>query len=402
MVSSVVRRRSYRTSRYRARGRNLYGVVRTVANSITPSTVRNLGRTVRSAYNRYRGRQSTRKPRRKARKIEDQHEAVQHHSGISANTIRIYRKKHKLSKGQRWLGVWRYQQEHKGNINGSAGRQSVGEWASVCSRDQLLTSTGVGYNNFQNNRSIIDGNPYRNITGSNTFAVGAQPQNDRFFLTSAQMKCEFTNMSGVASIIDVYVCTPRDVTTVNPSAAMTNGFNYDDIGIPPATFPLPGAVSTNDIGGFTSDSVFVKPNDSSQFRSTWKICAVKSCKLEGGSTQLLHVDVQINKVIMQEKMLSHPSGSFIPNVSYVLLVVARGSIVRDENGTGSNGPPTFGSPNFAWIVGARTNARAVAGNAGRVNTSILSHRVTADVIPAQQAYLDVNDLPTTALATTQF
>lgn len=401
MVSSVVRRRSYRTSRYRPRTNSLYGVARTIANSVGPNTARTIGRTVGRMYRRYRGNQSTRKPRKKARKLEDQHEAVQHHSGISSNTIRIWRKKHRLRKNERWLGIWRYQQEHKGNIVGAAGKQSVGEWASVAAKDQLIVNTGIGYNNFQNNRSIADLNPYRNISGSGLFTAGYQPQNDRFFLQSCQMRCEFTNMSAIASIIDVYVVTPKDMTTTNPSAAMSSGFNVDDNGIPAATFPAPGSAVTDVVGGFTADSVYVKPNDSSSFRSSWKICAVKSCKLEGGSTQLLNVDIQINKVIMEEKLRLQPVGTFIPNVSYVLLVVARGSIVRDETAGPTNGPPTFGSPNFAWVVTARTNARAVAGNAGRLNASILSHRVTADVAIGAQALLDVNDLPVTAASVTQ-
>lgn len=389
----------------RVASRNFYGAARSVANRasayvranpfVAANRARRAARVMRNTFKRWKTKYSNKYAPKKSRKSHpDSTHLAAGHSGFSADNIRV-KPRTKLRKLQKLVGHWRYQQTHQWSLTSSAGTQGKKLLCTVASNAQLFTSTGSGYSEVQNATALEQMNPFKTNTGSSVLVSSATAANDRFMLRNCAVKMLVTNFSVVAAEVDIYCLTPKILTNQDPVTAWDN--RDDAFGLAIAGGAGPGAGSVGTFGGNNTNIPFVHPHDNSRFRVQWRICAVKSMRLEGNSTERCNFDLTWNKVIQKNKYVPQ-NFLYIPNVTYAFMAVWKGALVLDT--TTATHAPTIGSTSLGWVGVPRYVMSAVKDNAGRLDSQAMIDNLTAPVL-ANQSLINEVDAPIAASAGTQ-
>jgi len=353
---------------------------------------RQLGRGLKRRFNQ---RFRSKRPSKKVRKSHpDGTHLAAGHSGISTDTLK-FKSRARTKKRHQLTGIWRYQQNHNDAFVTAAGTQAAFNLLTIGSRSNCYVSTGAAYGFDQNYTALEQMNPYKANTGSSFVPTTTNQLNDRFMLGSCAVKGMVTNFSAIAAIVDIYVITPKILTNETPTSAWSN--IDDGFGLGAATLPAPGTVAGGVIGSNNVAIPFVHPHDNSRFRSVWKICGVKSMRLEGNSTELVNFDFKWNKV-MQKNKYTTQAFNYIPNVTYAFMVVQKGALVLDN--TVPTRQATLGSTECGFVFTSRYICHSVKDNAGRLDGQFMVSEVPANVTTANQQLLNEVDVPTTAAAAT--
>jgi len=276
-------------------------------------TARYVGRVIKRKYQKFRSK-------RPAKKVRKSHPDGTHlaagHSGISTDTLK-FKSRARTKKRHQLTGMWRYQQNHNDAFVTAAGSQAAFNLLTIGSRSNCYVSTGAAYGFDQNYTALEQMNPYKSNTGSSFIPSVVNQLNDRFMLGSCAVKGMVTNFSAIAAIVDIYVITPKILTNETPTNAWSN--IDDGYGLGAATLPAPGTAAGGVIGSNNVSIPFVHPHDNSRFRSVWKICGVKSMRLEGNSTELVNFDFKWNKV-MQKNKYTTQAFNYIPRFGGAMLL----------------------------------------------------------------------------------
>lgn len=362
------------------------------------------GKIVRAVVNhaakvKFPKRKTTTKAK-KVQKTEDMVNLDAGHSGIGKDTIKINENKGglKLFKSQSAGATWRYQQTHRQLITGVAGVQTVADICTVNGISQCLTSNGSTFTFYQNCVALKQLNPYLVITGSSYAGGGVQPLNDRFVIKNNSLNMEITNFTNVGAIVDIYICKCKKLSKDSPGGIWNIGANYEGIGQPAMTNSAPGNAALGAPGYLTQNVVGVKPNSVSMFRDYWKTVAVKNITLAPASTEILNVDILINKVIKNVDLSEqNATGLFFQPCSYSVMLVARGALVLDTTTAGFQ-IPTYGPVKVGVVITSHTQCAGVkGGNANRIatNTGVTTvpiGAVTANTIVINEVDTQVNPL----------
>lgn len=314
------------------------------------------------------------------------------HSGYSADTIRVKRSGIKRVPKSKVLGRFMQQQNHSGGFVTSEGQQGLGDFCSVFSISQILDNTPA-YNVNQAAVGLMDLNPYRKTTGSTFFSgTAVQPLDDEIFLRGAEIKLTVTNQSNMGMHVDWYLVTPRKYVGVTALSSMVYGLGDESLGATPMTFPAAGTGGYGTAGAEQASNVGAKPQDFQRFREMWKICAVRTQRLEGGSSEDVNFDIKVDKVVKESVLKQQQTNGmfYIPGVSYQLFCIVRGTVVLDDT-VGATPTNTFGSAKIGYIAVTRSTANSVAGGGARISTNIgVSQLVTGGAAAAQKVISSVD------------
>lgn len=323
------------------------------------------------------------------------------HSGLVTNTVKVGSfKKAKLLKGQKTVGRWRYQQDNKMFLLGTAGGQTVTVVASANTIAKVLTSSGAGYDATQGYTALYRMNPYEGNTGSANLPSLISQLQDRFIMLSVCFELEFTSLGAVGTYCDVYVCRAKKANSVGPIQCWQQG--YVDAGFTVAGFSAPGPGSSTGVLGVQSPFMaHTKPNDVRLFRDFWKIEKVVPLAFTGNGSERLNIDVGINKVIkVQDYQRYLSSGNNYAPGSYVVFAVTRGGIVVDNTNTGVGEVPTYGTTRLGLIVQEKTTMCGVMGNSGRLDSNLGYSNVSISVPQSAELFVNEVDQPVTVASGT--
>jgi len=316
------------------------------------------------------------------------------HSGVGKDTIKINENGPlKLLKSQSSGGIWRYEQTHRALITSISGNQTITDLCSVNTTNQCYLSTGNSYGFWQNAVALENLNPYLLPTGG-PYLTNAYPLNDRFVVKNNEINIELTNFSSVGAIIDIYILKPKKANKDFPTSIWRNGLAMEGVGQLAATGLGPGSGGASAQVGYQREyMVGVKPNASSQFRSYFKTCAVKNITLAPASTEILNIDILVNKVVKEVDLMEENNTNIIyrPQTSYSIMLVVRGCLVIDNTTSGSP-TPTYGPVKIGVITLARTQCGAVkGGNANRLAVNTIIDNIPSNATNANLTLLNEVD-----------
>nr|WAE42995.1 MAG: capsid protein [Cressdnaviricota sp.] len=320
------------------------------------------------------------------------------HSSIqdSSIVIRPNPKGLKLLKNESAHNYFRYQQTHKYILTSPVGLQSINQVCTVNSSSQIITSTGTGYSFYQNDIALEQLNPNLYNSGSAVYTAGQVPLNEKFIIRNNSINIELTNFSPVGAILDVYILKTKKSTGFDPLTLWNSAVNDD--ALPTSIdmqFATPGG-STSSPGRLIPSCVGVTPSMSRGFTDYLKIEAVKHVELIGASTQTLNIDIYMDKVVKTEVFRMVPQNIWMPNLTYSILIVQRGSIVSDN--TVSVSPvATYGQTRVGCIVTSKTVCSSIKGGASStINTQTGYSNISIGVSAANQGLLNEVDAVTNA------
>lgn len=318
------------------------------------------------------------------------------HSGLGRATIKVgSRVKAKLLKRQKTVGRWKYTQTDAYNLVGFPGGQTATSLVSPLTVAKLLTSTGAAYNADQNRVALEQLNPYLANTGSAYLATVISPLTDRFIVIDYTLEVELTNFSGVGCYMDLYLCQAKKASNVNAIAQWSQGLLNNSGGQVVQTFPVAGSTASN-VG---SENIFMpgaRPTEAKLFKDFWNVRAVKSLEFTGNSTERVHFDVGVNKVIkMQDVRAYGTSGMvFMPGVTWNLFAVARGALVVD-NTVPLTQLITYGSTRVGCVVVEKYNMCGVMGNSSRIDITTATTNIPSGQTLSNQVFLNEVDAGST-------
>lgn len=334
-------------------------------------------RRVRRVFPKRKKATLKRKTKRKFKQQLPQTDGI--HSGVERNSVNlVFKAKKGLPGSQKGMGTFHYAQNHVLKTTSAAGTQNA--WVLACGAtvSQCLTSSGGSYNPYQNNTALELMNPNLTNTGSSFVPTVVTPLNDRFLLKNQVAEVEITNMTGVATYCELYLCVAKTANASDPVNQWAQGYTDDSFGVAANVFPAPGTSVSGATGkgGITFPGAV--PGETSTFRSMWKVKYQHKFELAGAASYQHFINIDQNVMIKRDQLVAQ-SGSWKNGVSWCLFVVQRGAVVLDITTVGAgNGIPTFGSTVLATIVTVKTKMQAVAGNAARLSTVFVADRVPAN------------------------
>jgi len=348
---------------------------------------------ISNAYHRVR-----RTPGRQKMKIMAPLDNV--HSGVNKDYAKIVLHKYpKLGSSQKMSGTWTYTQTHSGIQRSAAGRQDVRVIACGETKSQLLTSTGSTYNVYQNNVALEQLNPNLTNTGSTFIPSVGTPLNDRFFVKENFVEFNFTNLTGTASLCELYIVTAKTANASDPVNEWNVGYTDDGFGKSVYTQPVPGASIGGIAGSGNAGFVGSTPTETSTFRSMWKIHHRHKFELAGGSSYQHNVAVYVNKIIKRNQV-AEMSGTWITGTSWAAFLVQRGTVAADVSNSAAGGPwplattvATFAPSEVAFIINVKTKCQAIAGNAARLPVAIYSNEVPNSTNFDKVRIINTQDVP---------
>lgn len=315
------------------------------------------------------------------------------HSGINSQTVKVGNWKRPKANS---AGKWRYQQTYRYNLLGQAGIQQVTPIVLPAHASKLMINSGAGYLSYQNYTALESLNPYIQTTvGTSVYPGAAVPLNDRFIVNTCNLQLEFTNFASTACLMDVYVVCCKKFTPDDATTLWSRGLLDQAIGLPSMAQPVAVVTAPNGNGvqGYPiTSAVHVQPRESKLFKDFWKIHKVKRLMMTGGSTETLHIDIGINKVIKCEDVRQYGiNNTSLPGITWEVFTVQRGSLVEDIGAGISNELPTYGSTKVGLIVQEKYTCCGVMGNTTRLNTSVEYSNIPYGQALTNQALLNLVD-----------
>lgn len=325
------------------------------------------------------------------------------HSGIQRNTIRVGNKSLKMLKGQTTCGRWVYAQTYKSILTSGAGLQGVTTLVSPVTASKCLLTSGNTYSVEQNDVALEQLNPYLTNTGSAYLPTVVTPLTDRFIIKSVALELELTSFSAVGTRMDIYICVAKKAGGLQPIVAWNAGLAQQNQGQPIEVAPGAGTVGGGVIGYPTNTVPHVKPNEARAFRDFWKVLAVKTVEFTGNSTEILNIDIDVNRVVKMVDVRTYYNSGInnMPNMTYSVFAVQRGAVVADiTSGVGGSETVTYGSTKVGMCLIERYTMCGVKGNSGRLDVSANYTNIGTGTAFANQTLLNEVDVQTTVTAGT--
>lgn len=290
---------------------------------------------------------------------------VTDHTGVSgvADRIVVNAKRHKNVSGP----ALKYFESNNFVLNGGPGKQTVSDSIALGTITQWITSSGIGFQNFQSFFAYFNLNPYRNATNSIT-GVSA-PTTDRLVMETVKYDMEITNFSTASAQMEIYYLRAKRDLKVGP----TQEWNYSLIsegqgyGVTANTGANPGTHAAETGGVMNREFPGQDPRQCSYFNKNWAVLRKRTVLFAGGATEVVKANIIMNQLGMQEnfaelsaQVLTYPKGCF-----HVMLVT-RGQVVADVSAASTN-TATFSTNQFGVIFTKNFRFRTVDGNAARLN-----------------------------------
>lgn len=381
---------------------NYYGgTVARTARYIANQAVRNPVRAANAvssvanrAYKAWKGHKAN-KNKKKAKELPKFQAPADSHSGLATETVRIkLHPKMKIPKKMRAVGRWRYQQDNKLTLTGNAGIQSAALLALPLNVNKFLTSTGGGYNVFQNCVALEQMNPSVGVLGSTALAATATPNGDMIGVKKVLLELELSSWTAAGIYLDIYVCVAKKAGAKDPVNVWNTGYANNAFGTSAAGIPGAG-LSAGTLGYPTASFAHTRPSETRTFNDFWKILKVKSIALTGNSTERYNIDITVNRVakFVDIRQYSADGIQYMPNMSYAVFAVSRGAIVEDIT-LGSNFA-TYAQHRYGCIVQEKYVLCGLIGDTTRYDSNLLYSNVSANATLANQKLLNETDIPVT-------
>lgn len=244
--------------------------------------------------------------------------------GIDSETIIV----NKPSKLQYVKACTKYQQDHKIILNGPAGIQTVTDLCAINTVQGIVNSQGVGYAWYQANRSFVDLDPSEKITGSAYIPAGVI-LNKQYQINFNKINIEVSN-SGTGCILDIYLVKCKVNTIRAPSQAWDKGLINEASGLAASTIVAPAGVNATAVGYPSILDVGQKPTENKFFKKFYHVEAVKSMKLNAGSTEIVNFVINHKQRIKQDEIKQFfDEGDLFCKHTYSVLLVQRGIVGQD-------------------------------------------------------------------------
>lgn len=298
-------------------------------------------------------------------------------------------------------GRWDYIQNYQYILHSTAGVQAYNNLASINTIQQHLLSTGVGYTHAQNYVALQQLNPYNKITGSTVIPASggiSTPPTDIYYLLSAQVTVELTNLSNIGVYMDLDVWRATKLGQYDVGTLWVNGLIDEANGVVNAVKPGPGTLLGTAGGAATFDIVGEKPHQRKVVKDFWKHVGSKEIYMTGDSTYKVEIHIDMKKKIKIEDLLQYTAAG-APNVyfpsTFQVTTIQRGAIVVD-NTTIATPLATYGSTEVGCITTVKYVMAPVKGNAGRIREQYGVDRISAGAPLGNQKTVDQTDFATTA------
>lgn len=289
-------------------------------------------------------------------------------AGIDSSVINLKRPNISFRAVKAGFGVWQYTQTHSGICTVNAGEQGAFNCFSTNTPTQCVTAvTGAQPAYYQNNTPFVNLNPYRYPSG--TFTTTTLTNNvfqDRYIIRNNNIEMHVANMSNVAVTADVYILRCKKNTENDPVVLHNAGFSNERLDTANAAFTHTAAGTTGVAGYLSLAYPGVKVGTNEHFRSYWAVDKVRSLKLAEGASEVIQINIQINKLIKQDTMEDLVSGSaftLAANQTYHVMIVTKGSLALDTN----TSIPTYAQHKVIWTAQVMTRLSAVKGNSERLS-----------------------------------
>nr|WAE42624.1 MAG: capsid protein [Cressdnaviricota sp.] len=271
----------------------------------------------------------------------------------------------KLPKLQKTMAKFTYSQDHRGIIGGTIASGGVQTRTNICSfntSSQIMTSTGAGFTDSQNNTALYQINPNLKITGSAVYTAGDTPVQDKFIIRSNHVNLKLCNFSTAACTIYVYVCKNRRKTGNGAETDWdySNQQLAGDTHVSSVSYPVSGAPG-NSVGYPSSAIVGNQPPKKSWFTNNWTIENVKKFELGGGAQAEYNINIKTNMKVNTGTMARYVAEGniYYPGGVYTIFTVAYGQVVKDI--LAGELLPTTASVDIGYIARSTTVMQALAG-----------------------------------------
>lgn len=363
------------------------------------------GRRLAQKY-KYRGNGSKTKQSHRHQQTEDT-SAV--HSGIESRVI--YAKlNHKQPRNIEKGSKYRYNEITSGIISGEQGFQNVSAIAYAATAKQVMFTSGSAAGTVlppidEGGMALVQLNPYAKGTGS-TLLPSQEYLNNQVFIDNVVFEIDLANFENLATIVDLYVCTPKEWSRTDATTDFAQGLIQQSAGITTvASNTVTPAMKT---GSVNSAYPGTKPRQSQEFLRKWRVMRVHHVDLAGGANERINLVVTLNLTVKIDKILSMnqnplviaPTIAQLP-VNYMregtveVFAITRGGVV---NITHTDAPaftaPSYGTTKIGWVCNKRYTMQPLIGNASR--TSLYEGATAiAQVHPIlEQKFMDHEDNPT--------
>jgi len=325
-------------------------------------------------------------PRKQKFKVKTKKgEANDGHSAISAHYARIILNKaiHKHD-----VGKWTYMQSTQGFIKEASGRQATSWIGGIGMNSQLVTSTGAGFNSFQNHIGLQQLNPYLQNTGS-TLLPSRNPYTDKFLIKGVEFDMEFTNQSNTSVTLDIYFFTNKTTSQADPFGIWQQAMLEEGGGLTIMTLPSAGKTNDGAHGYQRTYNPHASPLEHKTFKRLVKTLHKATFHLGPHAVEVFKANIAYNKLVhahVVNKLLAESVQS-MPNCGIYVLGIARGQPVNDE--TDGAVTMTYAATNIGFISRTRYTMHSISGNAGRVDISTAASAVPSVATLPNQRLLNV-------------
>lgn len=323
-------------------------------------------------------------------KTKEKFSASDLHSALSSRLVTVPGSR--LPRYVKTTGMLRYVQNHTAIYTSFSGQQGVATVCYVNSLAQCLTSTGVGYGKNENATGLFHMNPNEAVSGSFAAVVptGTIVANDRIALLANSIMLEVSNMSGLATYLDIYLLECKKATQREPPDNWDIGMSDEGLNTGVQTFPTPGYAAPP-TGGYQSYyMVGARPQESQSFNAFWRVRSVRKVMLGGGASETVTFVIRNQKVLKKNDLSQQLAlgNNFVPG-TFCIMFVQRGALVIDD--TAATHQVTYGSTQIATIATCKSTVCAMKESGGRVAYSRSVSRATANVTLAKQEVMTTWD-----------
>jgi len=306
-------------------------------------------------------------------------------TGGSAHIV-IHAGKHK----QQAKGKWIYSQfisEVPFSNAGSQGTQSF----YMGTISQLTTSTGVGYNGFENQVGLRLMNPNFLNTGSGYIPAAGVPTTDMFVISKMKMEFEITSWMDLAQTVDMYFYVAKVGTQDNIATTWARGYQQQGSG--KSIMTRLTSPSYQGVAGYGSTAEpYAKPTDVKEYlKDYWTLKSHREFNIGSGATQKFVYNIDANVLVKSSELdVGAADGNITyPGLTCGVILVVRGQIVCDTN-TAIN-KPTFATTRLGVVSKQTYVCHTVNCPLANRTVGIHSYNLPIDTAVANQLIIDVND-----------
>lgn len=245
-------------------------------------------------------------------------------------------KKHKNSVN---AGKWKYMDQFNSIYAGDSGQQYVGDVTNIFDISNFLFDSNNTSSLFPYAlaKPLFNINPNQFNSGSSLYAAGQTPADDRFLVEEIILKFEWCNFTSASVALDLYLFQAKQSQALGPSATWDEVLKAQALGKSISAQPTQtgGTISALSQGYPRKEFLGQLPFTNPAFNRLWKKVSGVHFDLAPNASKFHEIKIKVNKMVDKEELnrLATAGNTYIKGLSHVLMAIARGQCMKDNNVT---------------------------------------------------------------------